>query len=343
MIIFLYGRDSYRLKQNLDKIVAEYRKKNSGMGFAVFDFDSGAPENARQKFGKLDELVRTVSFFDETKLLVIKNAFTVSKETIGLIKERGLVADKQRILVFAETVGKGELLKKDKNLFNLLSARPNIFKSFEPLTGKQLENWAKKEVESLGGKIEPHALKKLISSVVTTAARNEPPDPSSTWRLKQEMDKLINYKLAISNNPGKDKSINVTDVELLVGPNTALNIFEVIDALANKNRSKAIATIYSYLEDGVDPYYIFSMTVYQFRNLLRIKALAKNAVPYANIVKKTGLHPYAARKTYEQCKKFDLNELKQLFAKLAQLDISAKSGGTDMAEGLYQFIFSLSA
>jgi len=83
------------------------------------------------------------------------------------------------------------------------------------------------------------------------------------------------------------------------------------------------------------------MIVYQFRNLLRLKELVKNALPYASIVKKTGLHPYVVKKAFEQCKKFDLEELKQLFNQLARLDIETKSGKMDMAEGLYQFVFSL--
>jgi len=341
MIIFLYGRDSYRLKQNLDKIIAEYRKKNSGIGFSVLDFESNAPTGRKQRIEDLINLARTASFFNEKRLIILKNAFSAGEELAGLIKDWKLAEDKQRILVFAENTDKGELAKRGKKLFGLLSAEPNIVKSFEPLEGKRLENWVREEIESAGGKIEPLALKKLISFTATPTTKNDPPDASNVWRLKQEIDKLINYKLAADYNPSRGKSINIADVESLVGPNATLNIFEVVDTLAGKNRPRAITTIYNHLEYGADPYYIFSMIVYQFRNLLRVKSLAQNAVPYADIVKKTGLHPYVARKTYEQCKQFTFNELKQLFTRLAQLDVSAKSGGIDMAEGLYRFTFSL--
>jgi DNA polymerase-3 subunit delta len=127
----------------------------------------------------------------------------------------------------------------------------------------------------------------------------------------------------------------------MVGPNVNLNIFEIVDAIADKNQRKALRTLYGHLENGVDPYYIFSMIVYQFRNLLKVKALAKNALAYAGIIKKAGLHPYVVKKTFEQCKKFDLEELKRLFNQLARLDIETKTGKIDMAEGLYQFVFSL--
>ncbi len=333
MIIFLYGRDSYRLKQNLDKIAAEYRKKNSGMSFTILDFNSDAPKQLE----KLTDLVKTVSFFDEKRLIVLKNAFAAAKDIAALIKEWELGADKQRILVCAENAEEKELLQKDKNFFGLLSVKPNIIKSFEPLEGKQLENWIKKEVEAGGGKIEPAALRKLVSYATNPAGRDKLSDPTAVWRLKQEIDKLINYKSA------KDEIINISDVEMLVGPNVNLNIFEVIDAIAGKNRYRALTMLHSHLESGTDPYYIFSMVIFQFRNLLRIKTLIKNAVPYADIVKKTGLNPYIVKKTYEQCKKFDSDELKRAFAMLAQTETSAKSGVIDMAEGLYRFALSLSA
>ncbi len=337
MIIFLYGRDSYRLKQNLDKIIAEYRKKNSGMSFSILDFGPDVQGGTKQQLGRLNDLIKTASFFDEKRLIVLKNAFLAGEEIADLITNWKLDADKERVLVFTENSEEKELVKKDKKLFNLLSVKPNIAKSFEPLNGKQLENWVKKEIEAPGGKIEPAALRKLISYVTNPASRDKLSDPTAVWRLKQEIDKLVNYKSA------KNEVISASDVELLVGPNVNLNIFEVIDAIAGKNKYRALTMLYNHLESGADPYYIFSMIIFQFRNLLKVKTLIKNVVPYANIVKKTGLNPYVVKKTYEQCKKFDLDELKRAFATLAQTEINAKSGNLDMAEGLYRFTLSLSA
>ena len=344
MIIFLYGRDSYRLKQNLDKITAEYRKKNSGMSFSILDFSSDVSAGTKKQLEKLNDLIKTVSFFDEKRLIVLKNAFSAGEEMADLITSWELSADKQRILVFAENLEEKELARKDKRLFGLLSAKPNIAKSSEPLEGKRLENWAKEEIESLGGKIEPAVLRKLISYAANPVSRDKFSDPTAIWRLRQEIDKLVNYKSAGGNGGiAKNGSINVSDVELLVGPNVNLNIFEVVDAVAGKNRYGALAMIYNHLETGADPYYIFSMIVFQFRNLLRVKTLAQNAVPYVDIVKKTGLNPYVVKKTYEQCKKFGLDELKRAFVMLAQTEIGAKSGTIDMAEGLYRFALSLDA
>lgn len=335
MIIFLYGQDNYRLKQNLDKIMDEYKKKYSGLALSVLDL------NEAGEFSKLEDAVKTVSFFDEKRLIVLKNAFGETDKISELIKTWDLVNDKQRILAFVENADEARLVKQNKELLALLTAQPNVTKCLEPLEGRQLENWVVKEFKSAGVEVDHAAIKKLISFV-----------GSDSWRLGQEIIKLTNYKNSEGNSkePKEDAPlgseecgvITAEDVDLLVCPKEDFNIFQIVDAVADKNKSKAAALIHNCLAAGEDPHYIFSMIVYQFRNLLRVKSLIKNAVPYAEIVKKTRLNPFVVKKTFEQCKKYDLDELRQLFSSLAQIDIEAKSGLIDMDSGLYGFVFSLS-
>ncbi|MDO8657300.1 MAG: hypothetical protein Q7K55_01070, partial [Candidatus Levybacteria bacterium] len=135
--------------------------------------------------------------------------------------------------------------------------------------------------------------------------------------------------------------ITAEDIDLLVCPKEDFNIFQIVDAVADKNKSKASALIHKSLAAGEDPYYVFSMIIYQFRNLLRVKSLIKNAVPYVGIVKKTGLNPFVVKKTFDQCRGYDFDELRRLFASLAQIDVEAKSGLIDIENGLYRFVFSL--
>lgn len=325
VIIFLYGRDGYRLKQNLDKIVEEYKKKYSGLSLLILDL------NETGEFAKLEDAIKTVSFFDEKRLIVLKNTFGEADKVAGLIKTWDLAADKQRILVFVENNDETQLTKGSRKLFAVLMAEPNMVKHFEPLEGKRLESWVAKEFKFAAVDIEPVAIKTLISYTG--------PD---TWRLGQEIIKLANYKGTPCSN-GKSSVITDIDIDLLVCPKEDFNIFKIVDAVAGKNKLKAAVLLHDHLGAGEDPFYIFSMIVYQFRNLLRVKSLIKNAVPYAGIVKKTGLNPFVVKKTFDQCRGYDLDELRQLFTSLALIDIEAKSGLIDMENGLYRFVFSLAS
>src|SRR5207249_4896470 len=51
----------------------------------------------------------------------------------------------------------------------------------------QLQNWVKKQVQTLGGTIEPAALARLIDLA-----------GDDQWRLEQEIQKLVNYQTAVT-------------------------------------------------------------------------------------------------------------------------------------------------
>lgn len=284
----------------------------------------------------LEDLIKTVSFFNEKRFVVVKNAFPFGDKLSSLMKVWNLAGDKQRIFVFAENMSEAEMKKKDLELFKLLSAKPNLVEVFETLEGKKLENWIVKEFEARNCKIGAGALKKIVSFTAQVLERGEEPNGSLTWRLNQEIEKIANYK---SGEAGA--VIKEADVELLVKPNIDLNIFKITDAIASKNRALSTTLLHDYLKQNDDPHYIFSMVIFQFRNLLRIKSLIKDAVSPTDIPKLTGLHPYVVKKTCQQCGKFELDELKRLYRKLFQMEVEMKTGKVDLTDGLFQFIFAI--
>ncbi len=317
MIIFLYGKDGYRLKQNLEKIVAEYRKKNAGgMGFLSLNLDESSGD-----IKKIEDAIKTVSFFDEKRLIVARNIFIEAEKALDIIKNWKLVEDKQNIIVFVENSSQAELSKNSKKLFVLLSSKPNISKSFEPLTGRQLENWINNEVKTNRASINTGAVKKLIEYT-----------GDDSWRLGQEISKLASYS--------QGGLISEEMIEKLILPPVNLSVFETIDALGAKNKTKALTLLARHLENNDDPFYLFSMFVYQFRNLLRVKSLLAKYMLSADIAKKTSLHPFVVRKVSEQARKFELEELKKKFSTLAQNDIAVKNGELDIVDCLYQTILN---
>ena len=74
MTIFLYGQDTYRSGQGSEQVLAGYRKKYPG-SLNLFSFDLSEKEQ-RVRF---EDALKTVSFFEEAKLITVRNAFA-SKE-----------------------------------------------------------------------------------------------------------------------------------------------------------------------------------------------------------------------------------------------------------------------
>ncbi len=175
------------------------------------------------------------------------------------------------------------------------------------LEGTELKSWIIAEAKKLGTSIAPEAAA-LIAAQST-----------DTWQAKLELEKITNY--------AGTKEITLREVKEISTAAPLLNIFQFTDALGNQDKRQAYTLLAEQLEEGTDPFYLFSMIVFQFRNMLAPK--------------RTGVHPFAAQKAAGHARHFDPNKLKTLYRSLAALEVDAKTGNRDMVDGLYQFVFSL--
>jgi len=111
-------------------------------------------------------------------------------------------------------------------------------------------------------------------------------------------------------------------------------------ALANKQKAKSFEILFKELSGGREPHYIFSMIVYQFRNLLAVKDLAERGLNLSAIQQKLKLHPFVARKLVAASQKFSLPDLKAKYQMLCGLDIAFKEGRVDLTDSLYNFVLA---
>lgn len=313
MILFLYGKDTYRSNQRLKEIIVQHQKaEKKELNLIYFDF--GKLNLREDDYQRVQDEIQSLSIFYGKKLIIIKNAasnesfqekffknakrFINSKDVI-LFFEEGEVPEKNRLVKFLRNHGSSE--------------------EFELLEGEKLKKWAEKEFKGYQTKIDPKALSLLLDFV-----------GNDLWQLSNEIKKIINYK--------KKQEIEVEDIELLVRPKVEAAIFETIDAIASRNKKRALSLIHKHLERGDPPLYLLSMINFQFRNLLMVKSQKFNVYYPAMISKKLGIHPYVARKAVEQSKRFSLGELKKIYQKIFQLDLAIKTGKLDGGTALDLFI-----
>lgn len=316
MVIFLYGPDTYRLKQNVDLIIGSYRKKHSS-GFNLFKFDLGS-----DSVEKYEEAIKSASFFEEVKLIVLKNTFTQkinANKIIEVIKTHDLLKEKNIVALFVENEPEKELASKDKNLLKLLLDKENIVRNFEFLQREKLVNFVQTEFASRNCSADPVAIASLIALV-----------GNDSWALVNEINKLCNFKPA--------SRITSAEVALLSFKKENLNIFDLVDSIVSKNKSRAYELMYREIRDGRDPYYLLSMIAYGFRNMLTIKDLVDRSLSAEAIAKKAKLHPFVVKKTYQNAKRFDAKELRSTYAKILDIDTKAKEGGADLTDSLYSLL-----
>jgi len=299
MIIFFYGQDTYRSRRKLNEIVERYRKiHKSGLNLNCLD-------GGELNFQDFKQEIETTSMFDEKKLIILKDIFPNKNFKEEFLKEKEKFLKSDNVILFYE---KGEVAENDP-LFKFLKKNSKS-QEFEPLGGDKLKIWVKKEFKNYDAKISEKALDKLIEFV-----------GSNLWQMTNEIKKLVNYKSKFRNI-----EISSEDVELLVKPKIETDIFKTIDAISEKKKSLALSLIHKHLEKGDAPLYLLAMINFQFRNLLEIRDLIEKNVPYYYIFKKSNLHPYIIKKSYQQSHKFTLQQLKKIYQKIFQVDWAIKTG-----------------
>lgn len=328
MVIFLYGSDGYRLKESVDTIVNTYHKKHKS-GLNLYRFD---PEQDKDCYG-LDSAVKSASFFNEVKLIVIKNAFddkSYSQKSISLIKNMNIDIAKDVVLVFAENKNKKDLQKANKDMFDILDRKNNLVKEVELLNGTKLSDWVKNKFKENGHNVSPAVVSLLIGVV-----------GNETWALANEIEKLCNY--------GHTEPINLDAVNLLVGskegdlPARTGKIFDLVDAVGNRTKAGAFEAMYRLINSGNDPNYILAMLVYHFENLLSVSDFMKKdgSSSIQLVAKQCGIHPFVARKAISQARKFPEGFLLDKFSYLTGLDIASKNGQLILEDALYNFVISV--
>lgn len=301
MIYFLFGKDTYRLRQKMNGIIEEYKKVHkNGLSLKLVDLSK-----KEDNICDLRNDMRQASMFKEKKMVVIGNAFLdndIEKKVLDEIKN---INNSDDLFLFFQ---EGEV-KKSYPLFKFLD-RNGKCQNFQELSGIKLKNWAENQITKYGGKISQFALSKLL-----LYAGND------LWRLDNEIKKLVSFK-----NKGQ---IGIEDIDLLVRSKIETDIFKTIDAISQKDKKTALSLLHKHLDKGDSPLYLLSMVNYQFRNLVAIKDLVKKGVPYSMIAKRSGLHPYVVRKNSYPLERFSMDELKKIYQKIFQADLDIKTGKTD--------------
>ncbi|MFA5368589.1 MAG: DNA polymerase III subunit delta [Candidatus Paceibacterota bacterium] len=290
MIILIYGEDTYRSGERIKDLMSEYKKKYSN-AFGLRYLDS--------KTTTLDDLKNEmfeISMFQQKKLIIFESAFGNLKFKEAFLKNNERFFDNDNVLIFYE---RSTIPAKDK-MFDYLKKKDVKIESFENLKGVKLKAYLLKKIKEEEVDIQNNALDKVIDYI-----------GGDLWRLSNEIKKLINYISA-----DKRKEVTEKDVEKIIVPDLDLNIFNTIDAIAVKDKKKAINLFKEHLRGGAEVPYLFSMIAWQIKNIIIAKSGAKD----------TGISPFVLRKASYQAKNFSFEDLKRIYAKLTDLDASLKVG-----------------
>jgi DNA polymerase-3 subunit delta len=172
--------------------------------------------------------------------------------------------------------------------------------------GNALEQWINKRARKVDVKITPEATS-LLANFIGNNLR----------LLANELDKLATYV-------GKGATINVEDVRLLSAQVQEARIFDLTDALAQRNRKQALKLLHELLSDGEPPLKLLSIITTQVRTLLLVKELAQKGMRGAQVASTLGMAPFIAEKALRQVHSFTPTQLEGAYRQLLSTDAGLK-------------------
>lgn len=305
-IYFLFGEENYLKKQYKDRLTRALIPEGDTMNYAYYE---GKGINVREVI----DLAETMPFLGERRLIVIENSGffkNASPELADYLKE----VPETTSFIFVES----ELDKRGK-LFKTVKERGRVVELARQ-DEQTLVRWVLGNVKREGKQTTEAAVRHLISKCGTDMEN-----------LQKEMEKLFCYTL-------DHDSISIADIEEICTTQITNQIFDMVNAVAEKRQKKALDLYYNLLALKEPPMRILYLLARQFRLLLEVKELAANGCDRKEIASKAGLHPFVVGKYVEQSGAFSDRKLREVLEESVEIEESVKTGRLQDVLGVELFI-----
>ena len=289
----LTGDDGYWKDYVLNVIKNSVANGAYGYNYCVYS-DLKSIEEALEAFSSM-------GFFGESSIVVISGYG--AKKSAGKVEAK---ASQKEVSLWHEIIGS---LSSDLILVAVDSNLPKeVAKQLVEIDCNKLEGIALKDhVNAIISpkKIEPRALDILIEYC-----------NRDMLLISNEVKKLIAYA------NGKN-TLTVEMVETLVPNNIENEMFELSNAIADKNKIKATKLFDKFVAKGISYSLMLGMLVNQYRRLLHC-ALSKRSDN--DLAEALGIKPYAVKRSRETAAKYGKATLKSILDSLVDAEFSFKSG-----------------
>lgn len=311
-LYLLYGEEAYLRRQYRDNLKKALVPEGDTMNCSVY---SGKDINANE----VVDLAGTMPFFAERRVIIVENSgwFKSGNEQItALVK----ALPDTTCMIFVE-----EEVDKRSKLFKAVSAN-----GYAALCEMQDEAMLKKWVMGL--------LKKE-NKQITSDALNLLLDKTGTnmENIRREVEKLVCYKYY-------EEGITAADVEELCIVQIQNQIFDMVEAVAQKKQKQALNLYYNLLALKEAPMKILALIARQFNMLLQVKEMKSKGYQESEIARQTGLNPYFLKKKYiPQAAQFKLPQLEAALRTCVEAEENVKTGRMPDVLSVELIIVSLSA
>ena len=143
---------------------------------------------------------------------------------------------------------------------------------------------------------------------------------------EQGMNEILNEINKVVMYLGDRTKVKSEDIEEVCTKTVKGRIFDLTDAIAEKNALKALKLLDNMLILKEPIQKILFMIAKQFRNVLEMKLLTGEGLTPSDAASKIGLSPYAVSKVAKQANGFTVKRLKEAINQILEFDVAIKTG-----------------
>lgn len=309
-VYLLYGEEAYLKKQYKDKLRKAMVSPDDNMNYAYY-------EGKGININEVIDLAETLPFFAERRLIILEDTGLFknsSTELADYIKEM----PDTTTMIFVES----EIDKRGK-LYKAVQAKGRAVE-----LGRQDENtlirWVASTVKHEQKMISENTVRFFLAKVGTDMEN-----------IQKELEKLFCYTM------DKD-SITVQDVEAICATQITNQIFDMVNAVADKKQHKALEYYYDLLALKEPAMRILFLLTRQFKLLLEVKTMDKQGYGRKEIAEKTGINPFVVSKYQVQAKAFSGEKLRRIMEDSVETEEAIKTGHLADTLGVELFIIKYS-
>jgi DNA polymerase III subunit delta len=317
VIYIIYGPDNYSTHQEVEKI-------KQGLGDPdLLSTNTSYLDGKQITYTQLTTICSAIPFLSAFRLVIVEGLIekfdiaaasysstkSKTKVNIGLkdwqsLDEYTSSMPPTTVLVLLDNI---EIKNISKNpLFKQLAQKGKVIPCPQ-LEGKNLEEWVKRKITNRGGSIEPSAIRLLIEHIV-----------GDLWNMHNSIEMLLNFAAG--------RTITNNDVLQLTGFVQEASVFDLIDAIINRQNERAQHYLHKLILEGSTPLYIIAMIIRQLRMIVRVKDVSRN-LTRLQMMSKLGINKeFILDKTLKQAKQYTQDKLNEAYSRVLDADVAVKTG-----------------
>jgi DNA polymerase-3 subunit delta len=261
---------------------------------------------------QLIDILSSQDLFSSTRIILFKRLYRNKQkdefftEFVSLVKA-GKIKD---LLIFWED----QKIKSNTKYYKFFSETKAIEES-PKLDKRSFFSWLKNKIKEMELEINEDAIKVLAERI------NYDPE-----RCTNELRKL---KLTVENS-----TITLPDVESLVSDTLENDIWNLIDAINQKDSIQSSTILERLMAQNIDSNYIISMLARNLRLITLTKYLLEESGTTGNIAKRLKVPPFTVPSLINSSKKYSKAKIRTLYSKMSNLDYQIKKGLIDPDLGI---------